>query len=93
MDGPLKPLISQGTSDFLTDVHGFNFKLIEAAIALHVLAIVTYAVLKRQDLVRPMVTGTKAMPGDAPAPRMVSPVWAVVTLVAAACVVAGVVRL
>jgi cytochrome b len=93
VDGPLKPLVSQGTSDFLSHVHGFNFKLIEAAIVLHVLAIVAYAVLKRQDLVRPMVTGTKAMPGDAAAPRMVSPVRALVTLAVAACVVAGIVRL
>jgi cytochrome b len=93
VDGPLKPLVSQSASDFLSDVHSFNFDLIEAAIVLHVVAIVAYAVLKRQDLVRPMVTGTKSMPGDVPAPRLVSPVWAAVVLAAAACVVAAVVRL
>lgn len=93
VDGPLKPLVSQSTSDLLTNLHGFNFNLIALVILLHVLAIVAYAVLKRQDLVRPMLTGTKAMPGDVTPPRLVSPVWAAVTLVAAACVVAVVVRL
>jgi cytochrome b len=93
VDGPLKPLISQGLSDTLSTVHSYNFKLIEAAIALHVLAIVTYAVLKRQDLVRPMVTGMKLMPSDARPPRLVSPVWALIVLAVAAGLVAGVVRL
>ena len=60
---------------------------------LHVLAIIAYAVLKRQNLVRPMVTGTKLMPVDAAAPRLVNPVWAVVTLAVAFGVVVWVVKL
>jgi cytochrome b len=92
-EGPLMHLVSKGTSDWLSHIHSVNFKLIEAVIVLHVLAIVIYAVLKRQDLVRPMLTGTKTMPDGVAAPRLVNSFWALVTLVVAAGVVAWLVRL
>jgi cytochrome b len=91
--GPLMHLVGKDRSDWLSHIHSVNFTIIEAVIVLHVMAIGTYALLKRHDLVRPMVTGTKVMPADAVAPRLVSPVWAVVTLVLAAGVVACVVWL
>ena len=90
--GPLMHLVDKDRSDWLSHIHAVNFNLIEAVIVLHVLAIVLYAVLKRHDLVRPMVTGTKLMPADAAAPTMVRPVWAVLVLVVAVGVVAFVVR-
>jgi cytochrome b len=92
-EGPLMHLISKDRSDWLSHIHYLNFKAIEAVIVLHVLAIVAYAVLKRQNLVRPMVTGTKLMAEDAVAPRLVHPVWALVTLVLAFGVVVWVVKL
>jgi cytochrome b len=92
-EGPLMHLISKGQSDWLSHIHYLNFKAIETVIVLHVLAIVAYAVLKRQNLVRPMVTGTKLMAEDAAAPRLVNPVWALVTLVLAFGVVVLVVKL
>jgi cytochrome b len=92
-DGPLMHLISKDQSNFISKIHSLNFNLILAVIVLHVVAIVAYAVLKRQNLVRPMVTGTKEMPGDTAAPRLVSPLWAAVTLVAAAGAVAWLVNL
>ena len=92
-EGPLMHLISKDQSDWLSHIHYLNFKAIEAVIVLHVLAIVTYAVVKRHNLVRPMVTGTKLMPVEAAAPRLVNPAWALVTLAAAAGVVAWVVRI
>jgi len=92
-EGPLMHLVSKDRSDWLSHIHHLNFMAIEAAIVLHVLAIVAYAVLKRQNLVRPMVTGTKLMPGDTQAPRLVNPVWAVVTLAVAFAVVVWVVKL
>jgi hypothetical protein len=61
-------------------------------IVLHVLAIVTYAVLKRHNLVRPMVTGTKLMPEDVVPPRLVNPLWALVVLAVAFGVVVWVVK-
>ncbi|MDQ2764600.1 MAG: cytochrome b/b6 domain-containing protein [Pseudomonadota bacterium] len=92
-EGPLMHLISKDQSDWLSHIHYLNFKAIEAVIVLHVLAIAVYAVLKRQNLVRPMVTGTKLMPETAVAPRLVSPLWALVTLAVSAGVVACLVRL
>jgi cytochrome b len=90
-EGPLMHLVSKDQSNWLGKIHSLNFNLIEAVIVLHVLAIVVYAVLKRHDLVRPMVTGTKLMPADVAAPRIVRPVWAVLVLAVAAGIVAVVV--
>jgi cytochrome b len=91
-EGPLMHLVSKDQSDWLSHIHYLNFKAIEAVIVLHVLAIVAYAGLKRQNLVRPMVTGTKLMTNDAKAPRMVNPAWALVTLAVAFGVVVWVVK-
>ncbi|MDR3535183.1 MAG: hydrogenase, partial [Acetobacteraceae bacterium] len=55
-------------------------------------AVLAYAVLKGQNLVRPMITGKKRLPGNMRAPRMASPVLAVVLLVVAAAAVAALVR-
>jgi cytochrome b len=92
-EGPLMHLVSKDQSDWLSHIHHLSFIAIQVVLVLHVLAIVAYAVLKRQNLVRPMVTGTKLMPMDAAAPRLVNPVWAVVTLAVALGVVVWVVRL
>jgi cytochrome b len=92
-DGPLMHLIDKDQSNFISKIHSLNFNLILAVIVLHVVAIAAYAVLKRQNLVRPMVTGTKLMPGDTAAPRLVSPIWAAVTLAAAAAAVAWLINL
>jgi cytochrome b len=92
-EGPLMHFVSKDESDFLSHIHSINFKLIEIAIALHLLAIVAYLVLKRQNLVRPMITGTKRLPEWVAAPHMRSPLLALAVLVAAAGVVVWVVRL
>jgi cytochrome b len=92
-EGPLLHLVGKQQSDWLSHIHSLNFNLIEGVIVLHVLAIILYGVLKRQNLVRPLVTGIKLMPADMRAPRMVSPIWALALLAVAAGVVAGIVRL
>jgi cytochrome b len=91
-EGPLMHLIDKDQSNWLSHIHYLNFKAIEAVIVLHVLSIVAYAVLKRQNLVRPMVTGTKLMPQDAVAPRLVNPLWALVVLAMAFGAVVWVVK-
>ena len=92
-EGPLMHLVGKDRSDWFGHIHSLNFKLIEAVIVLHILAILTYAVLKRHDLVRPMLTGTKLMPADLAAPRLVNPIWALLTLAVAAGAVGWLVRL
>jgi cytochrome b len=91
-EGPLAETVDKSTSDWLSHIHRLNFTLIEIAIAAHILAVLTYAVLKRHDLVRPMLTGRKRLPTDVRPPRMASPWLALGLVVAAAGAVAWVVN-
>lgn len=83
-DGPLTAIASARTSNFITDLHKILWTALLAAIALHVLAILVYAVVKRHDLVRPMLTGRKRLPEAVSAPRIASPSLGAVLLVFAA---------
>lgn len=58
-EGPLYALVSKDTSDFLTYIHTVNQYVMYALLALHAGAIIYYRLVKREDLVRPMVTGRK----------------------------------
>jgi cytochrome b len=88
--GPLAKAVGPDTSDRLTGLHHRNFKLILIAATLHVGAVVAYALLKRHDLVRPMVTGRKRLPAGLAAPRLGSPLLAVGLLGASALLVYGI---
>jgi len=71
-DGPLAEKVSGATSALMRTIHKGNFNLLLGIVALHIVAIFTYAGLKRLDLVRPMVTGRAELPKSEPAPRIVS---------------------
>jgi cytochrome b len=86
-EGPLARIVGKERSDWLTHIHHLNFNLIEIAVVLHVLAIVAYRVLKGHNLLMPMITGKKRLPGATRAPRMMHPVVALVVLALAALVV------
>ncbi len=60
--GPLADWVGKANSDWLSGLHARIFLVIEVAVGLHVLAVLVYAVLKRQDLVRPMLGGWKRLP-------------------------------
>ena len=62
-DGPLNRLVSNDTADTLTGWHHLIFNLLLVAAALHVLAVALYLLVKRDNLVLPMVTGRKADDG------------------------------
>jgi cytochrome b len=93
--GPLAQFASERWVQRLTGLHDRIFNVILIAVALHVLAVVLYRVLKGHKLARAMVTGVKDMPAAvAPAaPRMGSGVLAAVLLLAAAAAVYGIARL
>ena len=78
--GPFALAISSGLSDALTGLHEAGFNLLMLAVAVHVGAVLTYALLKRHDLVRPMVTGFKRLPAGVVAPRLGNPVLAAMLL-------------
>jgi cytochrome b len=93
--GPLAMAVSDASSEMATDIHTRVFWAIVAAAVLHILAIIAYRVLRGQNLVKPMITGTLEIPVlyRGPQPRMGHPLLAVALLAAAAAAVWGVIRL
>ena len=92
-EGPLAGFVGKSWSDWLTRWHALNFKAIELVILAHILAVVLYFVLKGHNLVQPMITGKKRLPGATPAPRMGHPLLAAAVLAIAAGAVTLFVRL
>lgn len=93
--GPLGPLayhLSKPTGITVGNVHVFTFNVILALTTLHILAIVAYAVFKRHDLVRAMVTGKKRLPATVRQPRFASPALAAGILAVSAAAVAALIR-
>lgn len=60
--GPLNELVRAMTADTLTEVHEINFNVIVALVVLHVLAIIFYAAIRKDGIVRPMVSGSRSVP-------------------------------
>ena len=92
IEGPLRHLVSTGTSAWLTNMHGLVFFTIQIAVVGHIAAIIVYLMLKGQNLVRPMITGTKSIAAPVSHPRLVSPVLAAGIFGAAAAAVVVLVR-
>jgi cytochrome b len=63
--GPLNHFVDYDTAERITDLHEANFNILLALIGLHIAAILFYAIVKRDDLVRPMVTGRGKAPAGA----------------------------
>lgn len=64
-EGPLAAYVSGALSDTLTGIHLLNETILLALIGLHILAVAWYAIVRRQRLVRAMITGDKH-PGEVP---------------------------
>jgi len=64
--GPLYNLINKSSSDWMTGLHEIAFKVLLALIVLHLAAIAFYLAIKKINLVKPMVTGSKEAPKTAP---------------------------
>ena len=94
-DGPFYRAVSEETAHRLKQLHGINFNILLLLIGLHLAAITFYRFVKREDLVRPMLSGFKWVPIDSPAgdaPRVDS--WrAPLVLACAAGIVFGVLSL
>ena len=58
-NGPLSMLISIDASDWVTDLHGSLFNVILLLVWVHIVAVFFYRFVKGEDLIVPMVTGTK----------------------------------
>lgn len=58
-EGPLYALVSKETSDWLTGVHHLNLKVLMILVVIHICAVMFYLVAKRENLIKPMITGSK----------------------------------
>lgn len=64
IEGPLMHLVSEGTSNQLTEIHEINLWVIAALVSLHLIAILYYEAFKGQRLVLPMISGNKHVADD-----------------------------
>ncbi len=73
-EGPLNGWVSNKVADALTSLHHLNFNLLLVVVGIHILAVLWYWVWKRQNLIWPMVTGSKPQEGEPESPAPV-PAW------------------
>jgi cytochrome b len=73
-EGPLSHLVSYDTARILAHRHETLFWVLVALIVLHVLAVLYYLVVKRDNLVTPMVTGRRRADGTEAA-MVPAPFW------------------
>lgn len=85
--GPLAHFVDKSTSDRISGLHGISFTVLLWLIGLHVVAVLAYAVIKRHNLLRPMITGRKRLPGNTRQPRMAPSYLALAITLLAACIV------
>ena len=61
-EGPLAKLVSKAASDRATTIHYWNQWLLFGLVAMHLLAVLVHRVRFGDDLVGPMIAGTKRLP-------------------------------
>jgi len=81
-DGPLLRQVGKEASDHLTYLHGYWFNILLAVVVLHVCAIFFYRFYKRDNLIKPMITGARPWPDDleTPALKFQNPLMAILVL-------------
>lgn len=72
-EGPLTEHTPAVLANAISALHSLLWDALLAAVALHLLAVLTYAVAKGQNLAGPMITGFKRLPAGTPAPRVAAP--------------------
>ncbi|QPO10614.1 cytochrome b/b6 domain-containing protein [Thalassospira sp. A40-3] len=92
-DGPLVAYVSSDVANTMNWIHHTNINLIYAAVGLHVFAALFYLVVKRENLIRAIVIGTRRVPAELAGRfaniRFASPVLGIVILIVCALVVWG----
>jgi cytochrome b len=88
LEGPLASAVSKRASDLLTYIHKVNSNLLLALIALHVLAIAYYFFAKKENLLKPMITGVKQVEAETPVVEPEPRTLWLATLIAATVAVA-----
>jgi cytochrome b len=83
-NGPLYDLVSKADSDWLTGLHRQGLWIIVALVGLHLLAVLFYTLVRRNNLVLPMITGWKPAPADGSGAKSArgGPLWALLLALA-----------
>jgi cytochrome b len=78
--GPLYELVSKSFSNTITGLHRQGLWIILGLVSLHILAVLFYTLVRRDNLIVPMITGWKPAPSDGSGPRSArgGPLWALV---------------
>ncbi|RLA33637.1 MAG: cytochrome B [Gammaproteobacteria bacterium] len=74
--GPLAHLVSGSTISLLTSIHDINAWIVISLVTVHVAAVLFHLVVRRENLMSPMITGRKSWPEDMPRPMLrFTPAW------------------
>src|SRR5205814_8459275 len=85
---PLADKASDAIVSLFTTIHRININIILACVALHVCAALFYLLVKKDNLIKPMFTGTKLIPDDHPEPVLAGTIPALIIVAVAATFVA-----
>ena len=83
-EGPFSALVPAPVANAIAALHAIFWDAILAAVALHLLAILAYAVAKGHNLLLPMITGRKSLPVGVPQPRMAGQLRAAILITCSA---------
>jgi cytochrome b len=92
-EGPLTEIVPAWAANAIASSHAIFWDALLGAIVLHVLVIAGFAAIKGQNLLRPMITGTKVLPATVAEPRVGSPMRAGLLLLGCAVATALLVNL
>ena len=85
--GPLNFLVSWDTGKAASEAHEVVFNLLVALVVVHLAAIAWYRLVRKDDLVRPMVTGRKTFAAAVAVP-VIAPWWRALLCAALAAAIA-----
>jgi cytochrome b len=83
-EGPLTEWVPAPVANAIESLHSILWDVLLAAVALHILVIALYAVIKGHNLLRPMLTGRKNLPERIHAPRVAPTMLALLLLLVGA---------
>lgn len=82
-NGPLNHLVSSKTGAVLSTLHRLGGKLVLLLVFVHLSAVAFYTLVKKDDMIRAMITGTKRVPAGVDGIRFAHPLLALAALVLA----------
>lgn len=84
-EGPWFSWVSSDTASILTRIHKLGFNILLLFVVLHVGAVLFYFIVKREDLIHPMLHGKKKLPAEVAAQERqhsFAPLWLAAVLLA-----------